>query len=605
MFTLTAYAAALAFAGYMPCASATKFDLGNDVSGSLDTTLSYGALWRTQGPSPGLISIASGGTSRDPNVGIGDLNYKNGDMVNSISRIGEEFQLKYKSFTLFVRGDYFHDFQTAHDKNKFGPQGRSALISRARLLDAFVSDNFTVSGHLVNVRVGRQVINWGESTVIQNGLNAINAVDVNSLRQPGSELKDALLPNPAFSFSAGLTDNLSLSGFVLTSFHRVVLDPQGAFFSQTDALSDYGQRVYLSFGREPGGGVNNATPSDNFITRAPDSRPSGWNQFGLAAHYTVPALNYAEFGLYYEHLDSHIPYLSIVAQQNQATPGSGLIAGVVGVPVPGYDGTEHYFADYPGGINVFGASFNASLPLGVALQGEYTYRPRMPVQLAATELVLSGMELPSEIAPKFAAFPGGSIIHGYRRVKMHQFQFTLTKLLADPGLGASQLVVLGEFGADYLDLPNHLKFAGGGTTLPLLAPFYGPTGPLAALTAKGSLQTTGFTSRFSWGYRAIAQLQYLNLFHSINVTPNLAWSQDVTGNGPNFNQGSKAVTLGVDFDYLNNWHAGIAYTNFLGGHTSNSGIDPIPTPGQSSYYNTGSNGLKDRDFISATISYSF
>ena len=34
------------------------------------------------------------------------------------------------------------------------------------------------------------MINWGESTFIQGGINAINPVDVSALRVPGAELRD-------------------------------------------------------------------------------------------------------------------------------------------------------------------------------------------------------------------------------------------------------------------------------------------------------------------------------------------------------------------------------------------------------------------------------
>ena len=36
------------------------------------------------------------------------------------------------------------------------------------------------------------MINWGESTFIQNGINVINPIDVTKFRIPGSELREAL-----------------------------------------------------------------------------------------------------------------------------------------------------------------------------------------------------------------------------------------------------------------------------------------------------------------------------------------------------------------------------------------------------------------------------
>ena len=57
---------------------------------------------------------------------------------------------------------------------------------------------------------GNQVVNWGESTFIQGGINAaINHFDVSALRVPGSELREAYLPQEMLKVSFGLTDNLT------------------------------------------------------------------------------------------------------------------------------------------------------------------------------------------------------------------------------------------------------------------------------------------------------------------------------------------------------------------------------------------------------------
>ena len=75
-------AAALALAVAAP-AHAFEFEFaGGEVTGYLDTTLSFGSLWRMQGRNPGLIAIANGGTSRDPNADDGNLNYDKGDLVS-------------------------------------------------------------------------------------------------------------------------------------------------------------------------------------------------------------------------------------------------------------------------------------------------------------------------------------------------------------------------------------------------------------------------------------------------------------------------------------------------------------------------------------------
>ncbi|NLC99715.1 MAG: DUF1302 domain-containing protein, partial [Gammaproteobacteria bacterium] len=89
-----------------------------------------------------------------------------------------------------------------------------------------------------------------------------------------------------------------------------------------------------------------------------------------------------------------------------------------------------------------------------------------------------------------------------------------------------------------------------------------------------------------WGYRARGILDYNNAIAGINLHPNMAFSHDVDGYGPNgqFNEGSKAVSFGLDADYQNTYTAGISYTNFFDGR-----------------YNT----LKDRDFVSLNFGMNF
>ena len=96
----------------------------------------------------------------------------------------------------------------------------------------------------------------------------------------------------------------------------------------------------------------------------------------------------------------------------------------------------------------------------------------------------------------------------------------------------------------------------------------------------------GFVTKNSWGYRLRGQLDYSNAIAGINLKPNMAFSHDVEGYGPNglFNEGAKAVSIGLDADYRNTYTAGLSYTNFFGGD-----------------YNT----MTDRDFVSLTFGVNF
>lgn len=55
------------------------------------------------------------------------------------------------------------------------------------------------------------------------------------------------------------------------------------------------------------------------------------------------------------------------------------------------------------------------------------------------------------------------------------------------------------------------------------------------------------------------------MFAGVNLSPNLAWSHDVDGYGPTFNEGSKAVSVGLDADYRNTYTVSLSYTDYFGG----------------------------------------
>ena len=91
----------------------------------------------------------------------------------------------------------------------------------------------------------------------------------------------------------------------------------------------------------------------------------------------------------------------------------------------------------------------------------------------------------------------------------------------------------------------------------------------------------------SWGYRVAARLDYNNAIGSVNLFPYAQFLHDVSGNSPApsgpFVEGRTALTLGLRADYLSRWQADLGYTQYAG-----DGYD-----------------LSDRDFISASVKYSF
>jgi hypothetical protein len=85
------------------------------------------------------------------------------------------------------------------------------------------------------------------------------------------------------------------------------------------------------------------------------------------------------------------------------------------------------------------------------------------------------------------------------------------------------------------------------------------------------------------------RLDYNNAFNGVNVSPLMVFTHDVSGNTPlplgNFREERKSFTLGAEFTYQNAWSFDLRYVNFFGAGRFNL--------------------LGDRDYVSATLKYSF
>ena len=627
----------------MPAAHAVQFELPNGIKASVDTTLSYGISVRAEERDPALIGIANGGTSRSTNEDNGNLNFDKNKPFANIVKATTDVELKWRNFGFFGRGTAYYDFDL-HDSDKLGPTGRDRLGKDIVGLDGFFSASFSPMGHTTRLRAGRQVISWGESTFIPNGINVVNPVDLSKLRIPGSELKEAFIPTAGLWASTELTKNASIEGFYLTNHDKVRLDPKGSYFSNNDFASDDADRVILSFGRrrdERSPATNPVPPTipqlgpaaaaafgpfdpaaSIWAPRGADRSPSDNGQYGVALRYLAPELNNTEFGLYFMNYHSRTPFFSGV----KGTPTSILTGTPIGTAICQaaaantalralcHTGTAFAFAEYPEDIRLYGLSFNTQLPGGIALQGEYSYRPNQPLQVSTPELLLAALGLPNIVtgftqipgaptgATAAALVPDGSTITGWRRQKMSQFQFTGTKSMPTI-LGAEQLVLVGEAGFTWFHNLGDLKYNGPANYLPATA--FGAT-----LSSAFSVQDpAAYVTEFSWGYRLAGRLEYANLLLGGNVAPRVAFAHDVRGVSPTFNQGVKSASLGVSWDYQRKWVVDMQYTSFFGGRTFCGTDVPAPgtalTLGQPASWCSSANPLKDRDFYSIVVSYSF
>jgi hypothetical protein len=281
-------------------------DIG-DIKGSFDTTISIGGLYRLENPDPQYYGLANYGLQKSVNADDGDLNYRKG-FASLLVKASHDLLLNYKDDAgLFVRGYYFNDFENSEYKRSHVALTKEAndIVTRnAELLDAYLFFKSTPGSLPATLRIGRQVLSWGESTFIPNGINSINPVDVAKLRTPGSELKEALLPVNMVSTSLSLNAEVTLEAFYLLDWARTRVDPPGTYFSTNDFVAKGGKKVYLGFGS-----ISDFAPL-GAISRGADVEPGASGQYGVNVRWLAHGLNDTEFAIYYMNYHSRLPLVS-------------------------------------------------------------------------------------------------------------------------------------------------------------------------------------------------------------------------------------------------------------------------------------------------------
>ncbi len=529
--TFTKMPLALAVAASVSApASAFQFDLGEEMAASLNTTLTAGASWRVAEREKYLLGAGNyyanpaqafanpDGAGSSINNDDGNWNFDKGDTYSEIIKGVTEFKVDGDGYGLFTRARYWYDFKLKRnnfDKDNVGKQREltkegKANASGGEILDAYIWKDFDLGEMPLNMRVGKQVVSWGESTFIFNGINVINPVDLTAIRAPGAELKDALLPVNMVYGSLGLTDNLTLEAFVQLDYEHTRIDDCGTFFSNVDYVADgcgpviVASKGYSTFGGTlvtedqllndfgptmgsiiNGGGASTLPASYNasavYRDEALERRlyPDGEDQYGVALRLYAPDLNETEFGFYFVQYHNRFPtisgnnanYLAALGAPAALSPLRGVSTSLAMLD-PNY--RPSYAREYAKRIKMYGVSFNTTGPLGFSIGGEYSLKRDVPLQANAFDSLLGG--LGAAHSPLFdykvddvVGIPGvnmapdgqvtifdamfspnfnGSFISN-DRYDVSQLQFTGIKFW-DQILGASRLAFVGEVGFTYV-----------------------------------------------------------------------------------------------------------------------------------------------------------
>ena len=431
-------------------ASATEFKMG-EVDAVVDTTVSIGTGIRTSGISCTKIALNNGGCSasgsgtgtnqfgaggtgygRNVNFDDGNINSRQWNPFTTTANVTSELQLTWQNYGAFFRAKGYYDYWGAHQQGtRSAGYGTRPLDDAARgngvtdnnngaghgikLLDAFAYGNFNVGDQTLNVRLGNQVVNWGESLILQGGINSFQPIDLSALRTPGAQLKEAYVPNPMIYAQLTLPANFGVEAFYEFGWNRTRLDACGTFFSFTDGFCEGG--MYLMNGVEYGhpsplGGPSQSTPGV-FIPRIASEYASNSGQWGVKGSYYADWLNDGtDLGVYFTNYHTSLPIATFTSQGFISSAASCAIAAnaIIG-PITAAPGTAglcngpllgaalligagagpglRTLAQYPEDIHMLGMSFNTTLAdflNGTALSGELAYSPNMPFQVADTTL---------------------------------------------------------------------------------------------------------------------------------------------------------------------------------------------------------------------------
>jgi len=519
---VVAVACALSATGF---ARAETFEFG-DVRGNFDSTVTVGTGIRTKSPDCTLITAGATGPNAPagclaPTSALGDqgdLNYAKGDAFTTYIKGSHELLLKMpEDFTFLGRVNWIRDFTATDTTGDLSattppaltdgqaPNVRKDLRFKARLLDLWLSKSFQLGGETTRVRVGNQVISWGESLFLPGGINSTNAIDIMRLSQPGTQLKEVFLPAPIVSVASGLGHGLNLEAYAQARWNANYFPPTGSYWSDANGLG---------MGHDAYGLV--------------ETKARNGGQWGAALRYE-PEGTQLNLGVYAMTYNDKSPNFSINA-----------------------DGQGHAGWAYAEHRQLYGLS--ANLPVGDwAVGTELSYRPRDAVALNS--------------AASGCSSQGGNCWVDQEKIQWHLTG--LLSLTPNTGgavlkaLGADTATLMAE--SVVIDYPTLKKYYGAD---PVSAGAWGwgqQTDPNGTPTPVGTKVSWGYNFDFSWvydgtvipGWQLVPEVYYFQAVHG--RTPNASGM---------FMQGAKSANFILSLlQNPTKWQASINYAVFFGGST--------------------------------------
>lgn len=603
-------------------AQAFEFTLG-DWDGVMDTTFTASAAMRVEGTSKFGTADPTGGRNlfRDA-----------GDVYATPVSFLTDFGLSRDRFGFFTRFAYVYDYTimnkdctncgrpnlwpyaaggpAGHDLNN---AGRSAFHvgtpaaelvdgiadgaqniagNRFNILDLFVYGGWDIGNHPLNVRIGKQVISWGESNIQGGGISQMmNPTDLSKATTPGTDVKETLIPQESVFFNFGFTDNISLEAYYTWQWRESTFVGVGTYFSGFDFIGPgYNPDLFIR-GVEKWG--DNLEPDDG-------------GQWGVNMHFIIPQWNFADLGIYWVRSHAFIPHTQLVENY---TPRLDPARTDGGMTLAGYQW------NYPEDQDTYAISLNGEAPFDASFAMELNFKPNSfdvrecrdlfgisdirPQVFGGTRTVGQLFGFPAGTRPSFG--PGaedaiadcnpGTAKSGQSNADVgagdvYTLLGNLTKSGGTDFLGADKLSMVfdvslswvdGLEDGDVLDRNNNSITSPTRQSNQVEDPGrYPGVGPLDQPITE-----------FAWGYTGVAALEYPNLFWNLTVSPTLIFVHNVEGysapTAGGMKENQRTMIYKIGFDYLGKTQMDLQYVNWLG------------TAG----------GSYDKDFVSVVFKYAF
>ena len=433
-------------------------------------------VFRTQGYTSQRLSQVPGSYSMAHDDG--DLNYNKGNIFEAPAKVTPDLTLTWGDFGFFGRLLYFYDFVNndfnEHHPDIITPQnvntvgrvgspvpglsilqlppplaGNIPLLSERlygvgayerskrtdpvvlkqvgtnlQYLDSYLYGKIPIpftDGRKLTVKIGRQTINWGESTVLVfNSINQANPINGNNFYRVGNQLEEDFIPLNQLFLSFEPFDSATVEGFYQLEWKPLEAPAPGSYFSSNDlGTNNAGHFANLSFGTSADDPNNLGHPLDSplglitntttYAGRSADMNPRTSGQYGVKLDYYADGLNNGtDMALYFEHYHSRLPYVGFFATKASCARREGnannndansLLGFLLDCPgIPGLSGlltprkddavplnTGKVFLEYPEDIDLIGVSFSTTFG-SYSVQGEGSYRPNLPMQVSIADL---------------------------------------------------------------------------------------------------------------------------------------------------------------------------------------------------------------------------